>query len=106
MTRASWIMVVAALGGVWLAGCGPSHRTMTMAYTIQTKPSGARVYVDGEPRGDSPQKISLEFKYNPENLFDGVARHFIHVEKAGHEPAEREVRLSDPSTVFFILAPR
>jgi len=106
MKRTASMLFPLVVCGMWLAGCGPSHESMDFSFTVQTLPSGARVYVDGEPRGDSPQKVSLEFEYDPEKPFEGIMRHFVHVYKEGYEPAERDVRLSDPSNIFFLLKRR
>jgi len=103
MRRTMWL-ATAGLVAVAMIGCGPqTHFKRGYEFTVQTEPSGAQVYVDGEPKGDSPTQVTLEFEIDLENPTKGVGRHFIFVQKAGYEAREREVRATDPTSIFFIL---
>lgn|GEM_PF-2001823 len=70
--------VVGVVTGLFgLAGCG-----MQRALVLDSRPSGAEIWVNGTPRGTTPVRIP----YVHDGLFT------VRLEKAGFEPRAEEVR--------------
>jgi len=76
----------------WLAACGCVERTLE----IRTVPPGARVWVDGRPRGTTgPKPLVLPF--------DHYGTREIRVEKDGYVPVVRLESVAPPVYQIFPL---
>ena len=85
------------LSFVLLAAAAPPMETQATPKTqvyVRTTPPGAKIVVDGKPRGTSP------------DLFDvppGVRKMTIEVELLGHHPKKRQVRIDGGQITRVIL---
>lgn len=59
-------------------GCATLTSSTVQSININSNPSGAKVYIDGEDRGTTPQKVDLKRKEN----------HVVKIELAGYQPHE------------------
>ena len=63
--------------------------------TFQTNPRGARIYINGEPCGESPCKYDTRYGF-PDRIR-------VQIEKEGYEPAEFFLDTEPPIATYALL---
>jgi hypothetical protein len=93
----AWILAaaLAALAAGIASGCGG----LTRYVDIDSKPTGASIYVNGEPRGTTrDEKVRLEFAGDPS------ARAFIQIVKPRYKPTFQYWKMDEvPEKKIFLL---
>jgi len=84
----SWRHAIGFFVAVWSLGCANTT-------TFQTNPRGARIYVNGEPCGESPCKYDTRYGF-PDRIR-------VQIEKAGYEPAEFFLDTEPPIATYALL---
>jgi hypothetical protein len=79
---------LAIIVAAWGLGCANTT-------TFQTNPRGARIYVNGEPCGESPCKYDTRYGF-PDRIR-------VQIEKAGYEPAELFLDTEPPIATYALL---
>jgi hypothetical protein len=84
-------MLVCVVSLTVLAGCS-SKRT----FTVYSWPEGAKVFLDGEEKGQTEERVTIDFSERPYGR--------IRVEMRGYQPAGMLVTPSSPEAISFVLA--
>lgn len=79
---------------VLLCGCASTHRKEAF---VDSVPTGAEVWVEGEPVGKTPLWVTLDFGEDPSS-WDTVA---IRVAADGYRPQTRHVTRAGPEAILF-----
>ena len=77
-----------------LCGCASTHRKEAF---VDSLPTGAEVWVQGEPVGRTPLWVTLDFGVDP-SPWDTIA---IQVAAAGYRPQTRHVTHGGPEAILF-----
>lgn len=95
------------LGMVLLAGAIAlacvSKKKFSKEFYISSNPPGAEVLLDGQPMGNTPVNVTMDFELNLDYPDRGLIRHEVIVKKKGYVTKRKSVYHNDPPRVHFEL---